>query len=232
MPFIQIFVEDALSEAYEILAARALGIDHTRRSEWRRQVHAAQLGVNEFTTLASLLDLIGRAYQTGSRCILFILDEEDYHESPDRPAKLADFQRAFTELCAYLDSLPADHHLRMVKVIRIVSKTCLECWLLADPQAIVTALRGPSSYRPQASNTTNSNPRRARDQIAHIINQVHQHNNSPKRVGGHSIKSLGKKIAPHVNPEQARQRNFSLRYFYDMITCERSGCEHPFPEPG
>ena len=231
MSFVQLFVEDELSEAYEILAARALGFDHTRRQQRRQRVRAARLDLCEFTSRDGLLDSVERACRAGSRCILFILDEEDYSESPDRSDKLAAFRQAFTQLCQHLESLPDSHNLKRVKVTCIISKSCLECWLLADPQAIVTAVRGPSSYTPPARNTEHHSPRQARDKIAHIVNEVHRRNRKQKRISGRSAKTMGAKIAPHITPDRARRRNFSLAYFYDMISCEQSGCERPFPEP-
>lgn len=232
MSFVQLFVEDALTDPYEILAARALGVP-TARAARRRRVRAARLGVNEFTQVDSLLDVVQRAFDAGSRCVLFILDEEDYNASPDRPDHLAEFRVAFEALCRYLEALPPQVPLKQVKVTRVVSKTCLECWLLADPHAIVVAVGGPSSYKPLVRNTEHHNPRQAREQMAHIVQQVGKRSGKQRltRTGSRSVKTLGAKIAPYVAPEQARQRNFSLAYFYDMITCQQSGCERPFPEP-
>jgi hypothetical protein len=232
MSFVQLFVEDKLTDPYEILAARALGVP-TGRAARRRRVRAARLGVNEFTHKDSLLDTVQRAFDAGSRCVFFILDEEDYNVSPDRPGHLAEFRAAFDALCHHLEALPPHEPLKQVKVTRVVSKTCLECWLLADPHAIVVAVGGPSSYRPSTRNTEHHNPRQAREQMAHIVQQVGNRTGKQRlaRTSSRSVKTMGVKIAPHIVPDQARRRNFSLAYFYDMITCQQSGCERPFPEP-
>jgi hypothetical protein len=233
MSFVQLFVEDELSEVYEILAAQVLGVDVNRRQSRRQKVRAARLDVSEFTSKDSLLDSVERTYRSGSPCILFILDEEDYNESPDRSNKLAEFRQAFMELCQHLEDLPDNHYLKQVKVTCIITKSCLECWLLADPQAIVAAIRGSSSYIPKEQNTENHNPRQARDHIAHIIREVGRRTNKRQyaRMSGHSVKTMGTKIALYVAPERARHRNFSLDYFYEMVTCKQSGCDRPFPEP-
>ena len=233
MAFVQIFVEDELTDPYEILAARALGVNAPdRRQSRRRRVRAARLKMSEFTRMDSLLDTVRRACRAGSRCVLFVLDEEDYNASPDRSTRLTEFREAFEAFCRYLETLPPDDQLRQVKVTRVVSKTCLECWLLADPQAVAQAVGGPSSYRPQARNTERHSPRQAREQIAHIVREVGKRTGNRRlaRAGSRSVKTIGVKIAPYVEPEQARRRNFSLDYFYDMIRCEQSGCERPFPE--
>ncbi|MBE7551881.1 MAG: hypothetical protein HS126_12500 [Anaerolineales bacterium] len=231
MSFVQIFVEDELNEAYEILAARSLGVDYQRRNQRRRYVQAARLDITEFTSLTNLLDLVTRANRAGSQCVLFIMDEEDYNESPDRSDKLVAFQEAFQQVCAHLANLPDNDILKRVRVTGMICKTCLECWLLAHPQAIVTAVNGPGSYTPSARDTVAHNPRQAREQIAHIVREAGKRTKNQKlvRITGHSVKSLGTKVAAFVEPQEARQRNFSLAYFYDMITCEQSGCERPFP---
>ena len=232
MSFVQLFVEDELSEVYEILAARVLGVDINRRQSRRQKVRAARLDVSEFTSKDSLLDSVKRTYRSGSPCVLFILDEEDYNESPDRSNKLAKFRQAFMELCQYLANLPHTDDLKQVKITCIITKSCLECWLLADPQAIVTAMRGPSSYMPKGHNTEHHNPRQAREQMAHIIREIGRRTNKRQytRMSGHSVKTMGTKIALYIAPERARLRNFSLDYFYEMITCKQSGCDRPFPE--
>jgi hypothetical protein len=229
---LQIFVEDRLTDAYEILALRALGLPTARRD--RRRVRAVRIDLDELTSRASLFDLAQRSWQSGYDCVLFIMDEEGLPRSPDRPAKLRDFRQAFRELCDHLATLKTNDPLRNLKVTRIVCRRCLEGWLAADPQAIVDSVRGSRGldYRPDAQKTDDLLPHQALDRIAQIIREA------GKRLGRHdlarlssgSIKSRGASIAEHVQPERARRHNASLKYFLDMVDGSRSGCEHPFPE--
>jgi hypothetical protein len=232
MEFVQLFVEDELNEAYEILAARALELPVKPSSARRRHVRAARLDLNEFTSRDSLLDSVQRAHRAGSRCVLFIMDAEDAHFSPDRAAKITDFGHAFAGLCDYLGSLPNRNPLKGIMVTRIVNHSCLECWLLADPLAIVQAFGG-EDYAPSRQNTANLSPKQARDQIAHIMREVGRRSGNRKlmRVSGSNIKSEGIRIAAHLTPQHAQHNNFSLRYFFDMISCTQSGCTQPFPNP-
>lgn len=227
MSFVQLFVEDRLSDSYEILAARALGFDTSRRPQRRQYVRAAQLDINVFTTKDGMLDSVERAAKTGSRCILFILDAEDYNRSPDRSRKLTEYCDAFENLCRHLSALPNGNYLKQVRVACIITKSCLECWLLADPQGIVSAFNGPSSYTPTIRNTENHNPKSASEQIAHIINEVGRRTQKRNliRIGSRSIKSEGAKIAQHIDPETAAKNNTSLNRFYEMIRCEKSDCD-------
>ncbi len=55
---LQIFVEDQLTDAYEILALRALGLPASPRN--RRQVRASRIDVGDLATFEGLLDLTRR----------------------------------------------------------------------------------------------------------------------------------------------------------------------------
>jgi hypothetical protein len=227
---LQIFVEDELAEAYEALALRALGLPLAPRN--RRAVLAARIDVDDLTTRDGLLDLTRRAMRSGHDTILFILDEEG-PPSSDRPQKLANFRQAFLELCAYLAS-GREKDLGKAKVTRIVCKRCLEGWLMADPQAIVDAVRGKHGidYVPAPQRTEELLPTQALDGIAHVIRETGRRlgRRDLSQISSKNIKSRGASIAGHVVPDRARRYNLSLDYFYGMIDGQRSGCEHPCPE--
>jgi hypothetical protein len=227
---LRIFVEDKLAEAYEVLALRALGFPASPRN--RRVVLASQIDVDDLTTRDGLLDLTSRAVRTGYDTILFILDEEG-PIALGRPQKLASFRQAFLELCAYLAS-GQEKALSKAKVTRIVCKRCLEGWLVADPQAVVDAVRGRHGidYFPAPQRTEDLLPKQASERIAHVIREagrrLERHDLS--QISSKDIKSRGANIAGHVVPDRARRYNLSLNYFYDMIDGQRRGCEHPCPE--
>lgn len=227
---LQIFVEDQLSEAYEVLARKVLGLSFRDR----RQVHASRIDPEDFTSRDGLLDWVSRSLRSHYDCVVFILDEEAGPQSADRPEKLRLFKRAFQELCTYLGGLPEQDPLKGMNVIRIVCQRCLESWLVSDPQAVVDSVRGKQgiNFKPKPGRTENLTPRQASEYIAHLINQTGQQmrRRDLQRIGTNSIKSRGKSIAEHVNPDQARRYNRSLRYFYEMVPCTQNGCDKPFPK--
>ena len=230
---LRIFVEDELTDAYEILALRALGHPTTPRN--RRRVFASQVDLDDLTSRDNLLDLARRALEGDYDCIVFVMDEESMPRSPDRPAKLKQFHRAFLDLCKLLQDLPDTSPLRRLKVVRVVCRRCLESWLAADPQAIVEAVRGPKGvdYQPASRKTDDLEPQQAREWLAQVINEVGRRTGRRDlaRLGAHSAKSRGKDIAACLDPGRARRFNASLAYFLDMLDGQRSGCDHPFPEP-
>ncbi|HSF42846.1 MAG TPA: hypothetical protein VLT87_23775 [Thermoanaerobaculia bacterium] len=228
---LQIFVEDKLVDAYEILARKALGLPGS--SSNRREVRAARIDPDELTSRNSLLDLTQRSFAAGYDTILFILDQEG-PRSPERAEKLAGFKRAFHELCDHLGSLKDGDPLRRVKVVRIICQRCLEGWLATDPVAIVEALSGAqgSDYKPAPRNTENLFPEQASALIAQIGRELGNRlgKDHLKRLDPRSIKTRGKDIAQHVDPQRARKCNASLAYFFEMVDGHRSGCDHPCPE--
>jgi hypothetical protein len=59
MPNIQIFVEDELNEAYEILAAKAIGAPvHRSRVSGAHRIRASRVTLDELTRFEILLDLM------------------------------------------------------------------------------------------------------------------------------------------------------------------------------
>jgi hypothetical protein len=228
---LQIFVEDQLNEAYEVLARKALRMpDQTNRSK----VKASIVGINDFTTMKSLLDLTQRSVAAGYLCIMFIMDQESLPESGDRPQKLADFKSSFNQLCQYLSGLPTDNPLRQARVIRIVCLRCLESWLVSDPQAVIDAVRGVHgvNFRVEPRQTESLPPHVAAENIARLIQRVGTQLNKRdlQQTRASSIKRRGKSIAQRINLDSARQYNSSLNYFCDMVQCNDNGCQRPCPE--
>lgn len=227
---LQIFVEDELSEAYEALAQRGLGWSTTPN---RRELRASRVEISDLTSFEGLLDLTSRSQQAGFDCVIFVLDQESSLNAPERSAQLSNFAAAFAYLCRHLAQLPARDVLRRVKVTRIVSQRCLESWLLSDPQAIVDAMRKGRgiNYSPRGANTEQLTPAQASDGIAHHIRQVgvQMKRRDLQRTRANSVKRLGKQIAERVDPQRAIQFNRSLAYFFEMVQCQTSGCDRPFP---
>ena len=225
MCHIQLFVEDELNEAYEILAGKIVA---GNRPGCR--IRAARLTLDEFTAFESLLDLTQRARRSGCRQVIFIIDQEGPGADPGRREALARFRDAFQELCDHIDGLPDGDPLKHIHVVRVEAHSCLEAWLLSDPRAIVAAAGG-ASYVPPRRETHHLTPREAREQIAHIVREVGRRRSRRhlQRIGGHAVKSWGGKIALHLDLSQARKFNFSLDYFCGMIEDDRDGCLHPFP---
>ena len=235
MPAIQLFVEDQLNEAYEILAAKAMEIaDPSQRSvEHRQRIRAARVTLDELTKSESLLDLAQRSLRSGYHQVVFAIDHEGPGADSGRVAALSRFRAAFQEFCDHQERLPDNDPLKQLKVVRLEVHSCLETWLLSDPQAIVASVGGSSDFRPDSRQTDRLTPREARDQIAHIVREVGRRRNNRrwKKLGGLASKSLGTKIAPYLDLAQARRHNSSLDYFCDMIGNNRDGCLHPFPSP-
>jgi hypothetical protein len=103
---VQIFVEDRLSDAYEILALRALGLPPRKD---RQRVRASRVDLDDLTSRAGMLDLARRAWDSGYDCVLFILDEEGLPRSPDRPAKLRAFRPNWERCQAILLAAASTH---------------------------------------------------------------------------------------------------------------------------
>jgi hypothetical protein len=86
-------------------------------------------------------------------------------------------------------------------------------------------------YQPSPRKTDHLPPQKAAQQIARHIQEVGRRlqRRDLKRVSRRNVKSRGKTIAELLEPERARRFNSSLDYFFSMVDCQRSGCEHPNP---
>ena len=233
MPNVQIIVEDKLNKAYEILAAKAIGaVPSNTWSSGGLRIRAARMTLDELTSFESLLDLAQRSQRSGYQQVVFAIDHEGPGADDGRVEARRQFREAFQELCDYVERLPSDDPLKQVKLVRVEIRSCLEAWLLSDPQAIVETFRGPSNYRPASRQTEHLTPREARERLAHIVREVGRRRGNRRlvKMGGHAIKSLGTKIAPNIELSRARRYNASLDYFCDMIGNYRDGCQHPLPE--
>lgn len=222
---IQIFVEDKLCDAYRILAIKALGASAL-------SVHVARATLNELTSFGDLLDLARRAQRSGCQQVVFALDHEGHDAKQERVDARRRFQETFQQLCDHVARLPASDPLRQLRLVRVEVRSCLEAWLLSDPQAIVQAFSGPADYRPDVRQTEALSPREARDGIAHIVRQIggRKGNRRLARMSGSAVKSEGAKIAEHLDLDRARRNNRSLDYFCEMVAQQGDGCRQPCPE--
>ena len=223
---LRIYVEDSYFQAYEALVKKwyetAVGrctVDEVRA------VHVRPTEMCE-----KMPEFVDRAITDGYRCILFVLDQESPHE---RTELIEDANNAFDRLCG---KLHRDRTLRDVKVALVITKSCLECWLLTDTGAVKRATpRGRNvDYTPnQPGNTQMLDPRQARDEIAHIrcetarrASRGRGRRTRPMRYE----KSAALDIANEMSDLSAASgRNSSLAHFLQMVTCTRNGCEHRQP---
>jgi len=222
---IQIFVEDKLCDAYRTLAIKALGASAL-------SVHVARATLNELTSFGDLLDLARRAQRSGCQQVVFALDHEGHDAKQERVDARRRFQETFQQLCNHVACLPASDPLRQLRLVRVEVRSCLEAWLLSDPQAIVQAFSGPADYRPDVRQTEALSPREARDGIAHIVRQIGKRKGNRRlaRMSGSAVKSEGAKIAEHLDLDRARRNNRSLDYFCEMVAQQGDGCRQPCPE--
>jgi len=228
---LQIFVEDQLTQAYEVLALKALRLPTTPRD--RSRVRASRIDSEDLASMEGLLDLLKRAVASGYDCVMYVLDEEGFLRSPERTGSLQRFGKAFEDLCRYQRGLPAGNPLARARVVRVVCRRCLEGWLLADPQAVVDAVRGGRGvgFRPRSQQTERLLPEQAAAEIAHLIREVGRRldRRDLRHVNERMVKSRGKDIAEHLELERARVFNQSLDYFLTMAECRQSGCDQPQP---
>jgi hypothetical protein len=225
MPDIQIFVEDKLCDAYRFLATKALGSSSL-------SVHVARVTLNELTSFEDLLDLAQRSQRSGCRQVIFALDHEGHSAAQERVDARRRFQEAFQQLCDHVARLLASDPLKQLRLVRVEVQSCLEAWLLSDPQAIVSAFR-LSDYRPpKARQTEHLSPHQAREQIAHIMREIGKRKGDRRlaRMSGRAVKSEGAKIAKHLDLDRARRNNRSLDYFCEMVAQQGDGCRQPCPE--
>lgn len=230
MPNIMLFVEDELNEAYEILVRKTLGLPLSGATGYR--IRVAKVTLDELTDFDQLLDLTQRAQQSGYNQVVFCMDHEGYDADRGRVQARAQFRRAFQQLCEYIESLPRRDPLKRIRLVRVEVHTCLESWLLSDPPAIARAA-GDSTYAPPHRNTHRLTPKQARDEIAHILQEVGRRCSKRhlKKISGSAVKSWGKRIAETLDVARARRYNFSLDYFCDKIETNGNSCEQPFPNP-
>jgi hypothetical protein len=233
MPSIHIFVEDKLCEVYEVLAAKALAFSahHAAESD-KHSIRASQVTLDELISDKHLLDLARRSQRSGCQQVIFALDHEGSGAAPERADARHHFREAFQALCNHIACLSDEDPLKQLRLVRVEVHSCLEAWLLSDPQAIVKAFSGPADYRPDVRQTEALSPREARDGIAHIVRQIggRKGNRRLARMRGSDVKSEGAKIAEHLDLDRARRNNRSLDYFCEMVAQQGDGCRQPCPE--
>jgi hypothetical protein len=219
---LRLYVEDRYFRSYEALARK-----------WHSGI-GAQPGVSHVEAVHLRLDRMGdrmykqiaRAKNDGFDCVVFVLDQES---SPERHEFVRDLHSTFVEVCRELEG---DRDLQHMKVGLVVAVSCLECWLLADAQAVVrfACRRGTRvNYSPrQRGNTELLGSKEACDEITHILREV------ARRRGQHKANRLRyeKSATPEMIEQmgelaQAAHRNHSLDYFFRRVTCQTSGCDSP-----
>ena len=222
---LHLYVEDRNFKAYETLA-RTWHTTNQGHCEVN-SVKAVTLRLDRMR--ADMYKYVVRAQYEGFNCIVFVLDQEATH---DRLTLIGDIHAAFERLCS---SLRDDCQLQAVKVGLVIAKSCLECWLLTDVQAVVhfACRRGKIvNYSPaQAGDTERFSPNEAADKITQILREV------SKRQGKHETKRIKYEksavadMIPYMDElPRAVNRNRSLAYYCEMVTCERSGCDYPQPD--
>ena len=220
---LRLYVEDRYFQTYEILATKW----HQTSSGRVSQVKAVTLGLDRMRDF--MCEYVYRARRDGFDCVVFVLDREEAYE---RAVLIREVRAAFERLC---QELPTNRELQDVRVGLVIVKSCLECWLLVETQAIVRFAcrrgRRVSYTPPQRGDTEQLSPNEAVGEITHILREV------ARQAGRHDVKRIKyeKSAIPDMVQQmtelpQALSRNHSLSYFCDMITCERSGCDHPQPD--
>jgi len=224
---LRLYVEDRYFQAYEILA---------------RKWHATEGGQCEVDLVQAvrlrpdrirdgMYKNVIRARHDGFDCVVFALDQEAPHE---RSVLVDDVRAAFEQLCHRLSGDPELHD---VLVGLVIVRSCLECWLLTEVQAIVRfacSRGGAMNYNPrQSGDTERFSPNQAVAEITHVLREVgrRQGKRNLKRIKYE--KSASADIVSHIAAlPEAVDRNCSLAYFCDMVTCQKDGCEHRQPDNG
>ncbi|HGX92569.1 MAG TPA: hypothetical protein ENK35_04560 [Candidatus Tenderia sp.] len=227
---VMVFVEDELNDAYEILVRKAMGLPLDINSGVR--IRVVRVTQDELMDYNNLLDLSQRALRSGAQQVVFCMDHEGPGADPGRVQARRQFREAFQQLCDYIDGLPQSHSLKRIHLARVEVHSCLEAWLLSDPPAIARAA-GDHSYMPSARQTHQLPPHQARQNIAHILNEVGRRRSKRhlRRISASAVRSWGHRIAREMDIVNARRYNFSLNYFCAMIETNRNGCEQTFPDP-
>jgi len=212
-------VDDSRNAAYKVLA-----------EVWREHCHTAgEVKIefhtgDEIETATKMRRIVESAVRKDCHCVMFVVDQEPH--DPGRRAPLQRIVLAFEELCK---NLPTD-----ITVGLIVAYSCLECWLLTDVQAIAHFQSGGRglNYRPnQSGQTERYNPIEAVEEITNIMRQVARERGVRDLKRVKYEKSRAGEIAQHIQCLAAKDRNESLKYFLEMILCDKDGCAYKQPQP-
>ncbi len=227
---VMVFVEDELNDAYEILVRKAMGLPLDINPGAR--IRVVRVTQDELTDYNNLLDLSQRALRSGAQQVVFCMDHEGPGADSGRVQARRQFQEAFRGLCDHIERLSPNDPLKNMLLVRVEVHTCLESWLLSDPPAIARAA-GDYSYIPPARQTHLLPPHQARQNIAHILNEVGRRRSKRhlRRISASAVRSWGHRIAREMDIVNARRYNFSLDYFCAMIETNQNGCEQTFPDP-
>jgi hypothetical protein len=173
--------------------------------------------------LDQMTRLVENAARDGFDCIVFVVDQEVVSER--RRQILALHQQ-----CEQIRRSLASNELRWnIKVGLVVARTCLECWILADTQAIVefACRTDPRGYysAPQPGDTEMISPSAAADRITHILREVGKRaNKADTRRLKYEKSAIADIAAKMSNLDEAGRRNKSLAEFCERVACKQSDC--------
>jgi hypothetical protein len=166
--------------------------------------------------------LVDKAAQDGFDCIVFVVDQEIV---PERKRQIRLIHQQCEQICRSL----ADSDRVNVNVGLVVARTCLECWILADAQAIVefACRNNRRGYHdaPQRGDTETISPLAATDEITRILREVGKRANKrdPRRLK-YEKSAIADIAAKMENLPVASRRNKSLAEFCERVTCKQSDC--------
>ena len=220
---LQLYVEDSRSfEAYELLAKKWLQMSPNRSNV--DSVRAIFVPAGDMPE--SMSRLVENAATDGYHCIAFVLDQET---ADNRTDLLQRCRESFDQLCGDVVDRRDGGDFR---IALIIAKSCLECWLLTDTEAVKRAGPGGKyvNYTPeQPGDTQMLAPKEAEAKITHLWREIARRKGQRRRP--RYEKSTAVDIAREMNDfSQSSNRNRSFAYFLRMVSCTRDGCHDRQPE--
>ena len=167
--------------------------------------------------------LVDKAAQDGFDCIVFVVDQEIV---PERKHQIRAIHLRCEQICR---SQAANSLLRNITVGLVVARTCLECWILADVQAVVKSACGQNGrgyyVATQRGDTQMLTPKAAASEITHILREVGRQAGKQDTGRIKYEKSAVADIAAKMeNLPIASRRNKSLAEFCERVACKQSDC--------
>jgi len=165
--------------------------------------------------------LVEKAVRDGFDCIVFVVDRE---VAPERKRQIRMIHQQCEQICRSL----ADSDRVNVTVGLVVARTCLECWILADAQAIVefACRNNRQGYHdaPQRGDTETISPSAATDEITRILREVGRRAKKDTSRLKYEKSAIAAIAAKMENLPIASRRNKSLAEFCERVTCKQSDC--------
>ena len=214
---LNLYVEDTAGRAaYERLARKWCELQGIPCE----QVRAIARPLNDILDKMRLL--VENAVRDGFDCIVFVVDQEVV---PERKRQI----RMIHQQCELICRSLADSDRVNVTVGLVVARTCLECWILADVQAVVKSACGKNRrgyyVATQHGNTQLLTPKDAANAITHILREVGRQAGKQDTGRIKYEKSAVADIAAKIeNLPVASLRNKSLAEFCERVTCKQSDC--------